>query len=64
MVIEVEVPDEWTPGLTLATAQLLRRAVRQGFPLISIIREDATAEEIDGVRGRISSLLQEAHLAP
>jgi hypothetical protein len=64
MVIEVSVPDDWTPGLTLATARLLQRAVRDGFPLISIIREDATADEIARVSGRIRSLIQEAHLAP
>jgi hypothetical protein len=64
MIVEVNVPDSWSPGLTLATARLLQRAVRDGFPIISIVRPDATAEEISDVCGRISTLIQEASLAP
>jgi hypothetical protein len=64
MMIEVDVPDDWSPGLALATARLLQLAVREGFPIISIVRPDATAEEILNVRGQISTLIQEASLAP
>ena len=64
MIVEVRIPDDWTPGLALATAQLLQRAVREGFPIISIVRPDATAEQINDVQGQINTLIQEARLAP
>ena len=42
MTIEVGVPEDWTPKLTLTMAQLLHRAFRQGFPVIGFVRRDVT----------------------
>jgi hypothetical protein len=61
--IEVIVPDEWTPGLTLAMQQLLQRAVSSGWPLITCLRPDATAEEIEEIDHQIRVLVQNSGLA-
>jgi hypothetical protein len=63
MKIEVVVPDEWTPGLTLAMQQLLQHAVRSGYPIISVLRPDATPEQIQDVYQRIGTVVRESGLA-
>jgi hypothetical protein len=62
MQIEVAVPDDWTPGLTLAMQQLLQRAFHSGYPIITVIRPDATAEQIQDVYQRIGTVVREAGL--
>jgi hypothetical protein len=61
--IEINVPDEWTPGLTLAIPQLLPHAVRSGRPLITCLSPDATAEQIEAVDHQIRALVQDSGLA-
>jgi hypothetical protein len=63
MKIEVVVPDGWTPGLTLAMQQLLQHAVRSGYPIISVLRPDATPEQIQDVYERIGTVVRESGLA-
>ena len=63
MKIEVVVPDEWTPGLTLAMQQLLQHAVRSGYPIISVLRPDATSEQIQDIYQRIGTVVRESGLA-
>ena len=63
MKIEVVVPDEWTPGLTLAMQQLMQQAVRSGWPLITCLRREATAEQIEEIDHRIRALVQDSGLA-
>jgi hypothetical protein len=63
MKIEVVVPDEWTPGLTLAMQQLLQHAVRSGYPIISVLRPDATPEQIQDVYERIGTVVRDSGLA-
>jgi len=63
MKIEVVVPDEWTPGLTLAMQQLIQHAVRSGYPIISVLRADATPEQIQDVYQRIGTIVRESGLA-
>jgi hypothetical protein len=63
MVIEITVPDEWTPALTLATRELLQRAVRDGCPLVACARADATPEQLRDVIARIRAVLEESGLA-
>jgi hypothetical protein len=63
MRIEVTVPEEWTPGLTLAMQQLLQRAVRDGWPLVTCLSHDATAEQIEDIDHRIRALVQDSGLA-
>ncbi len=62
MQIEVVVPDDWTPELTLAMQQLLQRAFRSGYPIITVIRPDATPEQIQDVYHRIEAVVQESGL--
>lgn len=63
MQIEVVVPDDWTPGLTLAMQQLLQQAFRSGYPIITVIRMDATADQIQDVYQQIGTLVRESGLA-
>jgi hypothetical protein len=63
MRIEVTVPDEWAPGLTLARRQLLRRAVRDGWPLVTCQSHDATAEQIGELDQQIRALVPDSGLA-
>ena len=62
MKIEVVVPDEWTPGLTLAMQQLLQQAVRSGYPLITS-SAGGDAEQIEDIYHRIGTVVQESGLA-
>jgi hypothetical protein len=57
--IEIVVPDEWTPGLTLA----MQQAVRSGWPLITCLRREATAEQIEEIDHQIRVLVQDSGLA-
>ncbi len=63
MKIEVIVPDEWSPGLTLAMQQLLQHAVRSGWPLVTCLRPEATAEQIEEIDHQIRALVQDSGLA-
>jgi hypothetical protein len=63
MRIEVTVPEEWTPGLTLAMQQLLQRAVRDGWPLVTCLSHDATADQIEEIDHQIRVLVQDSGLA-
>jgi hypothetical protein len=63
MMIEVMVPDEWTPGLTLATQQLLQQAIRSGWPVITCVRQDVTAEQMEDIYRRIVALVSASGLA-
>ena len=63
MNIEVTVPDEWTPGLTLAMQQMLQQAVRSGWPLITCLRREATADQIGEIDHQIRVLVRDSGLA-
>jgi hypothetical protein len=63
MVLEVGVPDEWSPALTLATRALLQQAVEAGFPVIASVRPDATADQVGSLYSQIIALIDEAGLA-
>ena len=56
MNIEVMCLTSWTPGLTLALQQLLQQSVRNGWPLITCLRPDATAEQIEEIDHQICGL--------
>jgi hypothetical protein len=63
MVIEIKVPDDWPPGLGLAVAQLLRQALREGFPVVAAIRPDVTDEELKDAYARVREVIANAGLA-
>ena len=41
--IEIAVPGSWTPGQTLAVRALLQKSLAAGYPIVSVVRPDATA---------------------
>jgi hypothetical protein len=62
MTIEVEVPQEWSPGQALATRALLQQVFRSGFPVITCVRPDATPEQVAEFCRRVEDLIREAGL--
>jgi hypothetical protein len=63
MIVEVNLPDEWPPGLAMATAQLMRQALRDGFPVVTAIRSDVTADQVSALYARVRTLIEESGLA-
>lgn len=63
MTIEIRVPENWAPGVTLAMRQLLQAAIDNGLPLVTTIRQDAAPEDVRAIAGRIRRLVSEAGLA-
>jgi hypothetical protein len=62
MVIELAVPDDWTPGQVLAVRQLLQKVLRTAQPIIIGVRRDVTADQLKDVHDRIEALIREAGL--
>jgi hypothetical protein len=62
MIIEVAVPDDWTPGQVLAVRQLLQHALRNAQPVIALVRKDVTPDELQDIYNRIGALIRESGL--
>lgn len=62
MVIEVAVPDDWTPGQALALRQLLQHAVATAQPIIALVRKDIAADQLKEIYERVNALIEEAGL--
>lgn len=62
MVVEIAVPDDWTPGQVLAMRQLLQHAVRTAVPVIAMVRKDVTADQLKEIYDGIQALIREAGL--
>jgi hypothetical protein len=62
VVIEIAVPDDWTPGQILAIRQLLQHAVRTAVPVIAMVRKDVTADQLERIYDGIQALIREAGL--
>jgi hypothetical protein len=58
VVVEIAVPDEWTPGQILAMRQLLQHAVRTAVPVIAMVRKDVTADELEVIYDRIQTQIR------
>ena len=63
MMVEVNLPDEWPPGLAIATARLMHQALRDGFPVVTAIRSDATLDQVSARHARVRALIEESGLA-
>jgi hypothetical protein len=63
MIIEVPVPDDWTPGQILAVRQLFKRAIRDAQPVICAVREDVTPDQLQDIYDRINAMIRESGLA-
>ena len=62
MVVEIAVPDDWTPGQILAMRQLMQHAVRTAVPVIAMVRKDVTADQLEEIYDGIQALIREAGL--
>jgi len=57
------VPSDWPPGLTLAFAEMMEKALEEGFPIVVPVRRDATPEQISTVLDDVRALVKHAGLA-
>ena len=62
--VEFAVPGDWPPGLAIAFAELMEKALEDGFPIVVPVRLDATAEQISRLFEDVRTLIEEAGLAP
>jgi hypothetical protein len=62
VIIEVDVPDDWAPGQVLAMRQLLQHAMLTAVPVITMVRKDVTADQLQETYGGIQALIREAGL--
>lgn len=63
MIIEVAVPDDWTPGQALAVRQLLQHAMRSAQPVVCLVRKDVTPDQLHDIYDRIDAVIRESGLA-
>ena len=61
---EFAVPGDWPPGLAIAFAELLDKALQDGFPIVVPACRDATPEQINHVFDHVRMLVERAGLAP
>ena len=57
------IPDDWSPSLRLAFAELMDKALAQGFPVVIPVRDDATVDQIEAVLTDMRALVKDAGLA-
>jgi hypothetical protein len=62
VVVEIAIPDDWTPGQGLVMRQLLQHAVRTAVPVIAMVRKDVTADQLKEIYDGIQALIREAGL--
>jgi hypothetical protein len=63
VTFEIELPDEWSPGLGFAVAKMIRQSLRVGFPVVVPVRSDVTPDELAAVFSTIETVIQKAGLA-
>ncbi len=63
MTLEFAVPGDWPPGLALAFAKLMEKALDDGFPIVVPVRKDATPEQISHVFEGVRALVERLGLA-
>jgi hypothetical protein len=62
MVIEITVPDDWSPELAMSIRSLFQHAVNDGYPLVTWARRDADPEQVKRVFARIQAMMKESGL--
>jgi hypothetical protein len=58
------IPDDWPPSLALAFAELMEKALAEGFPVVVPVRKDATPEQITQVLEDMRAVVRNAGLVP
>jgi hypothetical protein len=57
------IPDDWSPSLRLAFAELMDKALADGFPVVIPVRGDASPDQIEAVIADMRALVRNAGLA-
>ena len=57
------VPADWPAGLALAFAEMMEKALDEGFPVVVPVRNDATPEQISQILEDVRRLVKNAGLA-
>ena len=63
MTFEIELPNEWPPGLGFAVAKMIRQSLKAGFPVVVPVRGDVTSDELAAAFSMIETVIQQAGLA-
>ncbi len=63
MTFEIELPDEWPPGLGFAVATMIRQSLKAGFPVVVPVRSVATPDVLPAAFNTIEAVIQKAGLA-
>jgi hypothetical protein len=63
VTFEIELPDEWPPGLGFAVAKMIRQSLKAGFPVVVPVRSDVTPDELAAAFSTIETVIQKAGLA-
>ena len=63
VTFEIELPDEWPPGLGFAVAKMIRESLTAGFPVVIPVRSDITPDELAAAFSTIETVIQKAGLA-
>jgi hypothetical protein len=63
VTFQFAVPDDWTPGLSVTFAELIDKAMGEGFPLVVPIRRDATPDQVNELFKRIRTLVRSEGMA-
>jgi len=63
VTFEIELPDEWPPGLGFAVAKMIRQSLKAGFPIVVPVRSDVTPDELAAAFSTIETVIQKAGLA-
>jgi hypothetical protein len=60
---DFQIPDDWSPSLRLAFAELMNKALAEGFPVVIPVRKDATVDQIEQVLEDMRAVVRDAGLA-
>lgn len=63
MIVEINIPDEWPPGLAFAVAKMMQQSLKEGFPVVVPVRNDATPDQLEQAFKAIRTVINEAGLA-
>ena len=63
MRFEIDIPDDWSPGLGLAVAKMIQESLKEGFPIVVPVRKDATADQVQAAFGTVKEAFERAGLA-
>ena len=62
ITVEFSFPGDWSPGLALAVAQEMEKAIKVGFPIVVPVRKGATPEQVSCIVEDVRTLVERAGL--